>query len=351
MMNEFSILLTIAVALGGYLYWGIKTLARERWQIAAAVPLRKRDNGEWSGVNLTWYGVLTANAYVVAVAVLFMLMGAVNLPLAGTAAMAAAMLSLCIPASRLVARLVEKKAHTFTVGGAVFVGIVIAPWIVLFVNRTLGVELDFNISPAAALASFGIAYAFGEGLGRLACISFGCCYGKPLADTPPWLRKVFSGRCVSFYGKTRKIAYAGGLEGEKVLPVQALTAIIYVCCGYLSIFLFLHSLFAAAFIMTMAVTQGWRVISETLRADYRGDGKVSAYQVMGIAGILYGSAAIFLAPAAHLPQPDISAGIVSLWHPGAILLLQALWLGIFFYTGRSTVTGATLSFHIHQERI
>lgn len=350
-MNDNLLLTILAVALAGYLYWGIRTLSHERWQIAAAVPVRKRHDGEWNGVNLTWYGLLTANAYIVAVAALFMLMGAVRVPLVGTAVMAVAMLFLCIPASRLVARLVEKKAHTFTVGGAVFVGILMAPWIVLFVNRTLGAELHFHISPAAALAAFGIAYAFGEGLGRLACISFGCCYGKPLADTPPWLRKVFAGRCVSFYGKTRKIAYAGGMEGEKVLPVQALTAITYVCCAFCGIFLFLHAMYAGAFILTMTVTQGWRVLSETLRADYRGSGKISAYQIMGIAGILYGSVTIFLAPAAHLSQPDFSGGIVDLWHPGAIILLQSLWLGIFFYTGRSTVTGATLSFHIHQERI
>jgi len=246
---------------------------------------------------------------------------------------------------------VEKKTHTFTVGGAVFVGVLIAPWIVLFVNRTLGVELCFYISPAAALSALGIAYAFGEGLGRLACISFGCCYGKPLVEAPPWLRKVFKGRCVTFYGKTRKIAYAGGMEGEKVLPVQALTAFILVCCGYFAILLFLHEQFAGAFIVTMAVTQGWRVISETLRADYRGNGKVSAYQIMGIAGFLYGIMSIFLAPAVHLSQPDVSVGIATMWHPGAIIFLQAIWLAIFAYTGRSTVTGATLSFHIHRERI
>lgn len=350
-MNEISLLMLLAVALSCYLFWGIRTLPLERWQILAAVPVRKKSGEEWNGVNLTWYGLLTANAYVVAVAALFMLMGAVRVPLAGTAAMAVAMLSLCIPASRLVARVVEKKAHTFTVGGAVFVGVLMAPWIVLLVNRTLGVELGFYISPAAALAAFGIAYTFGEGLGRLACISFGCCYGKPLAEARPWLRGVFAGRCVTFYGKTRKIAYAGGMEGEKVLPVQALTAVIHVCCGYCAIFLFLHARFAGAFIVTMAVTQGWRVISETLRADYRGNGKVSAYQIMGVAGLLYGTATIFLSPAAHLSQPDFSGGIVAMWHPGAIIFLQALWLGIFLYTGRSTVTGATLSFHIHQERI
>ncbi len=237
-------------------------------------------------------------------------------PLAGTAALAAAMLSFCIPASRLVARLVEKKAHTFTVGGAVFVGVLMAPWIVVVLNRTMGVEWGFYVSPAAALAAFAIAYAFGEGLGRLACVSFGCCYGRPLNDAPPWLARLFAKHSFSFYGKTRKIAYAGGLEGERVLPVQALTAIIHVGCGLCSIVLFLHCRFVEAFVVTMAVTQGWRVLSELLRADYRGAGKVSAYQVMGVIGILYGCAAIILAPATSLSRPDLSGGIATLWQPG-----------------------------------
>jgi hypothetical protein len=349
-MNEILLLMVLAAVLTGYLFWGIRTLPMERWQILATVPVQKGNGEEWNGVNMTWYGLLTANAYVFSVAMLFILLGAVRVPLAGTAAIAAAMLSLCVPASRLLARVVEKKAHTFTVGGAVFVGILMAPWIVLFVNRTLGAKMGFYISPAAALAAFGIAYAFGEGLGRLACISFGCCYGKPLEEAPPWLRRFFAGRCVTFYGKTKKIAYAGGMEGKKVLPIQALTAVILVLCGYCAVFLFLHSLFASAFILTIAVTQGWRVISETLRADFRGNGKVSAYQIMGVAGFLYGTVTIFLSPAAHLSQPDVSGGIVAMWHTGAIIFLQALWLSIFFYTGRSYVTGATLSFHIHQER-
>ena len=34
-----------------------------------------------------------------------------------------------------------------------------------------------------------------------------------------------------------------------------------------------------------------------------------------------------------------------------ILFLQGIWCVMFFYTGRSTVTGATLSFHIHHDRI
>jgi len=278
-------------------------------------------------------------------------MGAVQVPFAGVAVLAAAMLAVCVPASRLVAVVVEKKAHTFTVGGAVFVGVLLAPWLVLLVNRLLGSMLNFYVPPAATLAAFAIAYAFGEGLGRLACISFGCCYGKPLRAAHPLLRRLFARRSFVFHGATRKISYAGGLEGTEVVPVQALTAILYVGCGLAGIALFLHASFGSSFILVMAVTQGWRVLSEMLRDDYRGGGKVSAYQVMGVVAILYGSGAILLAHDAALSAPDTAAGLVTLWHPAPLIFLQGIWLAILRYTGLSTVTGATLSFHVHQDRI
>ena len=147
-MTNLIFMLLITAALAAYLYWGITTLPRERWQILATVPVRRKEGDWWDGVNLTWYGLLTGNAYVVSVAVLFVLMGAVKVPLAGTALLVTIMLACCVPASRLVARVVEKKAHTFTVGGAVFVGVLIAPAVVWLVNRTLGQVLSFTISPA-----------------------------------------------------------------------------------------------------------------------------------------------------------------------------------------------------------
>jgi len=346
--NLFVLLLTPLAA--AYLYWGFRVLPQERWQILAAVPVRK-EGGHWAGVNLTWYGLLTANAYAVAVAVLFVLLGAIQVPLAATAAAAAAMLLFCVPASSLVARIVEKKAHTFTVGGAVFVGVLLAPWIVIFVNLTVGQALSFSIPPAAALAAFSIAYAFGEGFGRLACISFGCCYGKPLADSPPWTRRVFADLCFVFFGKTRKIAYAGGMEGEKVIPIQALTALVYVGTGLCAIALFLRSRYAEAYLLSLAVTQGWRVFSETVRADYRGTGTFTAYQIMGLLSIIYGIFVVVLLPTGSVPIPAIAAGLAVLWHPAPLLFLQCLWLAIFIHTGRSSVTGSTLSFHVHQDRI
>ena len=345
----FLLLFTLVLAL--YLGWGIKILPNERWQFFAAVPLRQGKDGVWEGLNLTWYGLLTANAYAVAVAVLFLLLGAIGIPLRGTALLATLLLALCVPASRLVARLVEKKSHTFTVGGAVFVGVLLAPGIVLLINLSFGPALGWQLPLPATLAALIIAYAFGEGLGRLACISFGCCYGRRLSAAPLWMQRCLARRCFVFMGKTRKIAYAGGMEGEKVLPVQALTALLYSGCGLVGIFLFLHARFVPAFLLPLLVTQGWRVLSETWRDDDRGEGRFSAYQIMGVTAILYGAGALLLAPATPIPAPALAAGLSTLWRPAALLFLQGLWLVIFFYTGRSTVTGSRLSFHVHRERI
>lgn len=293
-MSAVLFLLIATFLLAAYLWWGFRFLPAERWQIFATVPERKNGPGSWQGINFTWYGLLTANAYLVAVAVLLVLLGSVGVPPLGTALLAAAMLCCCVPASRLVARIVEKKAHTFTVGGAVFVGIIITPFLISLLNRLVGPQLGFQIPVMAAYAAIAIAYAFGEGLGRLACISFGCCYGKPVPQDGGLLNRLFNGRGFVFQGSTKKVAYAGDLEGVEVIPVQAITAVLYTACGLLATALFLGAHHAAAFLLATTVTQGWRSFSETMRADYRGAGKISAYQVMGLVGLLYAFAMVWL---------------------------------------------------------
>ena len=47
-----------------------------------------------------------------------------------------------------------------------------------------------------------------------------------------------------FFGTTKKIAYAGNLEGERVLPVQAATALLYVASGLIGCALFLAAQYA-----------------------------------------------------------------------------------------------------------
>jgi prolipoprotein diacylglyceryltransferase len=346
MTNEvFVLLLLLGCSL--LLAWGVRVLPRDGWQMLATLPLRPLGNGQWQGVNLTWYGLLTANAYLIALAILIILLGAVGVPLPGVLLLATMLLALCVPASKLMARIVEGKAHTFTVGGAVFVGIVVAPWMVLLVNRCS----TFQLPVLATLAAIGIAYAFGEGLGRLACISFGCCYGKPLFQCGPRTRHLFRRWNLTFFGATRKIAYASGLEGEPTLPVQALTAILYVAVGLLGTEMFLQGNTASAFVLVVLVTQGWRVFSETQRADYRGENKFSAYQLMGVLVIPYALLAAIYFPA-ELSQPmQILLGLECLWQPGTLIFLQVLWLILFLFTGRSSVTGANLSYHVHRDRI
>ncbi|MBJ6724448.1 prolipoprotein diacylglyceryl transferase family protein [Geomesophilobacter sediminis] len=349
-MLQTAFLVTLGALSLGYLFWGWKTLPNEGWQIAAAVPLRKGSDGRWAGVNLTWYGILTANAYAIAVSLALVLMGAAGISLRAVTALVFLLLGCCVPASRLVAQLVEGKANTFTVGGAVFVGTILAPWIVELVNLIPLGDHGAPVPVLPALAAFAIAYAFGEGMGRLACVSFGCCYGKPLSACHPMVARVASPVALVFTGKTKKIAYASGLDGVKVLPVQGMTYLLYTITGVVATWFFLSGWYGAAYLTALGVTQGWRVISEFFRSDYRGGRKISVYQVMGLVGIGYGGwVAVHFGDQGVLPE--LGSGLSGLWDPTTFLLLQGIWIAIFLYTGLSRVTGSTMSFHVHAEKI
>ncbi len=350
MANELFIF-SLAVFFLLFLRWGFKTLPGEGWQIIASMPISRDESGLWKGINLTYYGLFSANAYVTAITMLFIVMGAIDVPLKGTFAMVLTLLLICVPASKLMARIVEKKLHTFTIGGASFVGIMIAPWAIWLTNITIGSRFGYSIPLIPTLAAFIIAYAFGEGMGRLACISFGCCYGKPLSGSHNLIQKLFRNYCFMFSGKTKKIAYEGGLEGVKVIPIQAITAVLYIITGIAGTLFFLKSYYATAFIITMVVTQAWRSFSEVLRADYRGGGKISAYQTMAIIAMGYSLGIASFSPSSVIVGVDVTAGLLLLWNPAVIFFLFGLWLAIFLYTGKSTVTGSTLTFHVHKDRI
>ncbi len=116
----------------------------------AALPARRLAEGPWQGVNLTWYGFFSANAYLVAdrtVPAVDRFPGVASATTLGL--FIAGLLGLCIPASSLVARVVEKKAHTLTVGGAVFVGLVASP-VVLLASNQRGDRFGTGSPPPAA---------------------------------------------------------------------------------------------------------------------------------------------------------------------------------------------------------
>jgi hypothetical protein len=350
MANELFVLV-LALFCAASLFWGFKVLPAERWQVLAAVPRGKKPDDTWEGLNFTYYGFFVAGAYVMGAVILFVLLGALRVPVPAIFLLVTLMAAVCLPASKLVAAIVERKAHTLTVGGASFVGIILAPGMVWVTGLLAGPRMGLDLPVLPVLAGISVAYAFGEGLGRLACISFGCCYGKPLSSCHPFIRFLFKKNHFVFWGKTKKIAYAHGLDQIPVFPVQAVTSVIYITAALGGTYLFLTGRSGLAFLLSLLTTQLWRLFSEFLRADYRGQNRVSAYQWMSLLASGYG---LFLSGRLGDSQsliPDILAGLSSLWHPALLIFFQALWLFLFFFTGRSVVTGSVISVKVIKDRI
>ena len=241
------------------------------------------------------------------------------------------MLAAALPAASLVARLVERRRGTLTVGGAVFVSTLLVPWVALAVDGLLGGE-----HALATVAAMAVAYPIGEGIGRLACISFGCCYGRRLADCGPWLRALLGWRPAVVVGATRKAAYAGHCEGEPLLPVPALSAVLLSLAGLAGVPLYLAGSFRAAIALSL-----WRFASEFLRADYRGEGRLSAYQWMALVCLVYSEVAVMLVGSQDA-TPDVQLGLSVLASPIALLALALLGAIVFVHLGVSRVTGASI---------
>jgi len=350
-MEEWLFVVGLGVGLLGVVIWGWKTLPDERWQFLASIPVGKTANGAWRGRNLTSYGALIATAVVVATAMMYLLMAATNMPLVATVTVSISILVLGVPSSKLMARIVEHKKHTSTIGGASFVGLLWAPWIIQGTQAVCRSQGAGQVPVMVVLAAVMICYTLGEGLGRLACISFGCCYGKPLAQVCPWLKRVFANYSFVFTGATKKIAYASGFDGQPVVPIQALTTIVYLSASLTATLLFLQSKYVAAFLVTTLVTQIWRPLSELLRADDRGAGTMSAYQVMGVAMVPYTLVLVWYFSSGSVPIARLAVGLRALWNPLLVIVLECLWGCIFVYFGWSTVTESTLRFYVRSEEI
>ena len=344
------IVMLMALCLFALFVWSFHHLPGEKWQILATFPTHRDETGIWHGVNLTYYGFFNALGVAVAVAVTLFLAGAAGLPLTQLMWIIAALLTVCIPASKIINRIVEGHWHGFTIGGAAFTGMVLGPWLaggIVQLGQKTGGGSQATLFVLAAIAT---AYALGEGIGRLACISFGCCYGRPLANCPSWLQTLFSHWFVIFEGHLKKSSYAHGFEGQRLIPVQAITAIISSTAGLTGVVLFLIGRPMLAYVLTIIITQLWRFASEFLRADYRGTGRISTYQWMALAGTVYTMAFSLLWH--HAPQPilDVTRGLAMVWSPGAILLIEALAAIVFARMGISTVTSARISFDLKRQK-
>ncbi len=331
------------IACIAYLVWGVRVLPKENRQFLAVFPVKKLDCGSWQGINLTWYGVLVANSVLAAAVVFVVLTASVGIAAAAVGLILTAVLLFSLPAARILAGWIEKKDNTFSTGAASFAGL-LASYPAILLAGQQGKML-------AILAALTISYCVGEGLGRLACISFGCCYGKPLDKSPPLLRRLFAQFHFVFHGETKKIAYENGWDDIPVVPIQALTAGISLAGAFAGWILFSLSHFAAAFLVSLTVSQAWRFVSEFFRSDHRGTGNWNVYQILPLAAIALGFATVF---AASPPQPfpiALALGVEQLGQPESLLVLSALWLIVTVYLGRSRVTRSVISISVCKERI
>ena len=351
-MNNTVFVVVLGLLLKPFLWWASTVLPRERWQILAAVPTRKAQaDGCWHGTNMTFYGVLLATGGLGGVVTFFFLLATVGVPLKVTMALIATVLFGSTLAAKAFARLVERKRNTLTVAGAAITGLIAMPLVVILYN---GLTPRFEAAPLAlmpVMAALAVAYLFGEGIGRLACISFGCCYGRPVSELGPWGQRIFSRIATTFEGRTKKISYASGLDNVKVVPIQAITSYCSVSVGLVAMYCYLEGYFTGAFLVASLFAFGWRIVSERFRADFRGTATFTLYQQMAVAAMVF---SLLFAVAANSPmetKADLGAGFAALWQPMPILFFQGVWLALFLYTGLSKVTGATLAFHVRQERL
>lgn len=350
-MNEWLFLIFATVFFAVYILLGWRLLPGERWQMLATIPWTRRSDTTWNGINLTTYGLLIATAALISIAFVLLLTGSTGTPLTPVLVTLLLAVVICVPASRLIARWVEKKPHTFTVGGAFFCGLIVTPVLILLVNSGCRIMLAPPVDMAMMLAAISIGYVLGEGLGRLACISFGCCYGKPLEQCHRFMVLFLDRLAFVFSGPTQKAVYEGGFKGVKLVPIQGLTSIFHTVTALIATHLFFQGAYGTAFLLCLVASQAWRIFSEVLRSDFRGNTKVSAYQKMGGAAIIFSCGLVFLLPPSFLPPPDIIRGLEQFADPLLLLGLQLLWGLLFLFFGRSMVTGATLSFQVHRDRI
>lgn len=331
---------------------GRNKLPRERWQFFASIPVSKDTEGSWQAVNITWYGLILSTATLFAVVVYLIMLGAVGVPVEAALSLMALLLLICVPAASLVARLVERKPATLTIGGAAFVGGIAAPFLILLLNRFTAPFFGAELPLGQTLAACAVAFLFGEGLGRLACLSYGCCYGKPVAAYRGILRKIFDWSAVVYEGENKKIAYAAGLNGQKIVPIQLITMLASSFAGVVTLILYVEGRTVTAYLAATAFAGFWRIFSEFFRNDYRGGGKISTYQLMSVFSVIFALGVSLLLRNGNQSLPvDLLRGLLSLWSPGILVILLLTWVVLLCFTGISTTTYSRVSFHVNRDNI
>lgn len=326
---------------------------KEKYQFIAAIP-KKKEGSLWKSINYTFYGFITATSIVFALSIFYVLMLLQNYEIFMIAFVVFPVMIIAFLSVKFLTTLIEGKKHVFSVGAALFVSFISAPFIVYVVNKFPGTYFNSKIDFIYFMAAASVAFLFGEGTGRMACVSFGCCYGKPVKNLSSFWQWLFKNVNFVFEGKTKKISYTSGYDGIEVVPVQAITSVFCSAAGVAGLAMILNGYVQQAFLFSSVFVFFWRFISEFLRADYRGGTKISAYQIFSIIAIVYICLITFFGSQyfqMSFPKYNIVDAFEKFWTANTLLLFQFIWIFSFVFFGRSTVTESTIEFSIKKDCI
>jgi hypothetical protein len=342
---HFLLIAVIILSIAAW-YFSFTRFTREKYQVLFCVPTEKKNN-HWSGFNITWYGFIIAMSFTFSFIVFVFLTGSSGIDYSAVALPLLIPVIIGVMASKLLAGFIEKKKATISVAAAAFIVLVLIP--PSFYIQYLVTGNHIQVIPV--LSAISIAYAFGEGYGRLACISFGCCYGRPVRETGSIFKKLFRTMNFRFYGKMKKAVYEGKLEGVKLVPIQGITSIIYVMTGIVGAMLYYRGYFSLTLMMVISVSSVWRFLSEFLRSDFRGQGKISAYQIMSLLNIVYVALLSVFSRATNTPSIAFENGIraITLWEIVPILFVMFIVLTIYY--GKSKVTFPEIELKLNRKVI
>jgi hypothetical protein len=88
-----------------------------------------------------------------------------------------------------------------------------------------------------------------------------------------------------------------------------------------------------------------------MRADYRGEGKISIYQIMASVACLYSLLIAYIFNRTPAGTPDLALGLATIWNPAVLIFLLTLWVATLFYMGKSRVTNSLIEIHVLRGKI
>ncbi len=337
-MNFYHIFITFILGISLIILWGLKNFHKDNYQFLVVIPYKKLKDNVYRGLNITFYGIITAFSYTVSVFIFISLIKLIEFPEEGAYFLVIVILVVGFPSSKILAYLIENRKNTLTVGGAIFVSAIISVPTVFLVIVYLNLDINQYFLPI--LTSLSISATLGEGIGRLACLSFGCCYGKPMKQINflPSLLKV------KFNSSTKKAVYDSNYVNVELLNIQGLVVIVYTFIALSSILLFISQKYYIAFILTFIIPPLIRFFSEFLRDDHRGSTKISIYQVFSIILSLYGL--FFLLLFYKRFNTVIELNINLTYSLIDLVVLASIFFITFWHTGISKVTDSEIKFQV-----